>query len=145
MKHTREIVRLDERELAVLTRAGVSVYDRFGDPVEKAPEHIAWDVSAAEKGGYAHFMLKEIMEQPEALRRAISPRVKDGRIVFGDLKLPVEKMREFTRIFIVACGSSYHVGMIGNITSNTCCAAMSRSCSLPSSATATPSWTISRS
>lgn len=53
------------------------------------------------------------MEQPEALRRAISPRVKDGRIVFGDLKLPVEKMREFTRIFIVACGSSYHVGMIG--------------------------------
>ena len=53
------------------------------------------------------------MEQPEALRRAISPRIKDGRVIFDDLKLPVEKMREFTRIFIVACGSSYHVGMIG--------------------------------
>ena len=61
-------------------------------------------------------MLKEIMEQPEALRRAISPRVKEGKVVFDDLKLPVEKMREFTRIFIVACGSSYHVGMLGKYT-----------------------------
>ena len=80
---------------------------------EKKHFTIDWEVSAAEKGGYQHFMLKEIMEQPEALRRAISPRIKDGRVVFDDLKLPVEKMREFTRIFIVACGSSYHVGMIG--------------------------------
>ena len=113
IRHTRTVELLDEREVAVLTRSGVRVYDHFGNERALKPIHVDWDVEAAEKGGYAHFMLKEIMEQPEALRRAISPRVKDGRIAFDDLKLPVEKMREFTRIFIVACGSSYHVGMIG--------------------------------
>ena len=113
IRHTRDIAYMDDGELAILSRSGIRVYDRQLRPVEKKHHHVDWEVDAAEKGGYDHFMLKEIMEQPEALRRAISPRVKDGRIVFGDLKLPAEKMREFTRIFIVACGSSYHVGMIG--------------------------------
>ena len=113
IKHTRDVAYMEDGEVAVLTREGIEVYDALEQKVEKKHFTINWEVSAAEKGGYQHFMLKEIMEQPEALRRAISPRVKDGRIVFGDLKLPVEKMREFTRIFIVACGSSYHVGMIG--------------------------------
>ena len=113
IKHTRDVAYMEDGEVAVLTREGIEVYDALEQKVEKKHFTIDWEVSAAEKGGYQHFMLKEIMEQPEALRRAISPRVKDGRIVFGDLKLPVEKMREFTRIFIVACGSSYHVGMIG--------------------------------
>ena len=94
IKHTRDVAYMEDGEVAVLTREGIEVYDAL-------------------EGGYQHFMLKEIMEQPEALRRAISPRIKDGRVIFDDLKLPVEKMREFTRIFIVACGSSYHVGMIG--------------------------------
>ena len=113
IKHTRDVAYMEDGEVAVLTREGIEVYDALEQKVEKKHFTINWEVSAAEKGGYQHFMLKEIMEQPEALRRAISPRVKDGRIVFDDLKLPVEKMREFTRIFIVACGSSYHVGMIG--------------------------------
>ena len=113
IKHTRDVAYMEDGEVAVLTREGIEVYDALEQKVEKEHFTIDWEVSAAEKGGYQHFMLKEIMEQPEALRRAISPRVKDGRIAFGDLKLPVEKMREFTRIFIVACGSSYHVGMIG--------------------------------
>ena len=113
IKHTRDVAYMEDGEVAVLTREGIEVYDALEQKVEKKHFTIDWEVSAAEKGGYQHFMLKEIMEQPEALRRAISPRVKDGRIVFDDLKLPVEKMREFTRIFIVACGSSYHVGMIG--------------------------------
>ena len=113
IKHTRDVAYMEDGEVAVLTREGIEVYDALEQKVEKEHFTIDWEVSAAEKGGYQHFMLKEIMEQPEALRRAISPRVKDGRIVFDDLKLPVEKMREFTRIFIVACGSSYHVGMIG--------------------------------
>ena len=111
--HTRDVTYMEDGEIAVLTAEGVSLFNDEMDPIEKAHSHIDWDVSAAEKGGYQHFMLKEIMEQPEALRRAISPRIKDGRVIFDDLKLPVEKMREFTRIFIVACGSSYHVGMIG--------------------------------
>ena len=113
IKHTRDVAYMEDGEVAVLTREGIEVYDALEQKVEKKHFTIDWEVSAAEKGGYQHFMLKEIMEQPEALRRAISPRIKDGRVVFADLKLPVEKMREFTRIFIVACGSSYHVGMIG--------------------------------
>ena len=113
IKHTRDVAYMEDGEVAVLTRDGIEVYDALEQKVEKKHFTIDWEVSAAEKGGYQHFMLKEIMEQPEALRRAISPRLKDGRVVFDDLKLPVEKMREFTRIFIVACGSSYHVGMIG--------------------------------
>ena len=113
IKHTRDVAYMEDGEVAVLTREGIEVYDALEQKVEKKHFTIDWEVSAAEKGGYQHFMLKEIMEQPEALRRAISPRIKDGRVVFDDLRLPVEKMREFTRIFIVACGSSYHVGMIG--------------------------------
>ena len=113
IKHTRDVAYMEDGEVAVLTRDGIEVYDALEQKVEKKHFTIDWEVSAAEKGGYQHFMLKEIMEQPEALRRAISPRLKDGRVVFDDLKLPVEKMREFTRIFVVACGSSYHVGMIG--------------------------------
>ena len=113
IKHTRDVAYMEDGEVAVLTREGIEVYDALEQKVEKKHFTIDWEISAAEKGGYQHFMLKEIMEQPEALRRAISPRIKDGRVIFDDLKLPVEKMREFTRIFIVACGSSYHVGMIG--------------------------------
>ena len=113
IKHTRDVAYMEDGEVAVLTREGIEVYDALEQKVEKKHFTIDWEVSAAEKGGYQHFMLKEIMEQPEALRRAISPRIKDGGVIFDDLKLPVEKMREFTRIFIVACGSSYHVGMIG--------------------------------
>ena len=113
IKHTRDVAYMEDGEVAVLTREGIEVYDALEQKVEKKHFTIDWEVSAAEKGGYQHFMLKEIMEQPEALRRAISPRIKDGRVIFDDLKLPVEKMREFIRIFIVACGSSYHVGMIG--------------------------------
>ncbi len=113
IKHTRDVAYMEDGEVAVLTRDGIEVYDALEQKIEKKHFTIDWEVSAAEKGGYQHFMLKEIMEQPEALRRAISPRIKDGKVVFDDLKLPVEKMREFTRIFIVACGSSYHVGMIG--------------------------------
>ena len=116
IKHTRDVAYMEDGEVAVLTRDGIEVYDALEQKVEKKHFTIDWEVSAAEKGGYQHFMLKEIMEQPEALRRAISPRLKDGRVVFDDLKLPVEKMREFTRIFIVACGSSYHVGMLGKYT-----------------------------
>ena len=116
IKHTRDVAYMEDGEVAVLTREGIEVYDALEQKVEKKHFTIDWEVSAAEKGGYQHFMLKEIMEQPEALRRAISPRIKDGRVVFDDLKLPVEKMREFTRIFIVACGSSYHVGMLGKYT-----------------------------
>ena len=113
IKHTREVAYMEDGEVAVLTRDGIEVFDALQQPVAKERHHIDWEVSAAEKGGYPHFMLKEIFEQPEALRRAISPRLKDGKIVLDDMKLTPEQIRAFTRVFIVACGSSYHVGMLG--------------------------------
>ena len=113
IKHTREVSYMEDGEIAILTTDGIVVEDALQQPVVKERHHIDWEVSAAEKGGYPHFMLKEIFEQPEALRRAISPRLKDGKVVFDDLKLTKEQIKGFSRIFIVACGSSYHVGMVG--------------------------------
>ena len=113
IRHTRDVVYMDDGEIAVLTRGGIQLYNAMQQPIEKEHHHIEWEVSAAEKGGYPHFMLKEIMEQPDALRHAIAPRLRGGEVVFDDLKLTPEKIRGFDRIFIVACGSSYHVGMVG--------------------------------
>ena len=116
IKHTREVAYMEDGEVAILTKDGVKVFDALVQPVEKKHQHIDWDVTAAEKGGYPHFMLKEIFEQPEALRRAISPRLKDGKVVLDDMKLTARQIRDFSRVFIVACGSSYHVGMLGKYT-----------------------------
>lgn len=116
IKHTREISYMEDGEVAIITAGGIEVFDALQQPVVKERHHIDWEVSAAEKGGYPHFMLKEIFEQPEALRRAISPRLKDGHIAFEDMKLTPEQVRAFTRVFVVACGSSYHVGMLGKYT-----------------------------
>ena len=103
---------MEDGEIAVLTAEGVSLFNDEMDPIEKAHSHIDWDVSAAEKGGYPHFMLKEIFEQPEAIRKTISPRIRDGRVVLDDLHLTRDYVESVSRIFIVACGSSYHVGMV---------------------------------
>ena len=81
--------------------------------IDKEHSFVEWDISAAEKGGYAHFMFKEIMEQPDAVRKTVAPRIKEGRIVFDELKLDEAYIRGMKKIFIVACGSSYHVGMVG--------------------------------
>ena len=113
IRHTRDVAYMEDGEVAVLTADGIRVYNALSQPVEKEHHRIDWEVSAAEKGGYQHFMLKEIMEQPEALRRAIFPRIRDGKIALGGMKLTPAQIRDFSRIFIVACGSSYHVGMIG--------------------------------
>jgi glucosamine--fructose-6-phosphate aminotransferase (isomerizing) len=111
--HTRDIAYMEDGEVAVLTRDSIQVYDRYRQPIEKEHHQVDWDVSAAEKGGYAHFMFKEIMEQPQAVANTISPRLNDGRVVFPELSLTPEYIAALSRIFIVACGSSYHVGMLG--------------------------------
>ena len=113
ISHTRDVAYMDDGEVAVVTKDGIEVYDALRQPVQKKHSRIDWDVTAAEKGGYPHFMLKEIMEQPDALRRTISPRLRDGRIVFEDLSIGKEYISRLTRIYIVACGSSYHVGVVG--------------------------------
>ena len=116
VKYTRDVSYMEDGEVAVLTRDSIQVYNAMELPIEKEHHHIDWEISAAEKGGYPHFMLKEIMEEPEALRRAITPRIKDGRIDFGDLVLGRETIENISRIMIIACGSSYHVGMLGKYT-----------------------------
>ena len=113
LKHTREVIYLEDGEVAVLTREGVRCYNHFLQPVEKQTSHVDWEIDAAEKGGYEHFMFKEILEQPEALRRAIFPRVQDGQVCLEDFPLTDEDIQGMRKIYIVACGSSYHVGMVG--------------------------------
>ena len=113
IKHTRDISYLDDGEVAVVTADEIHVFDALGQPVEKQHSYVDWDVSAAEKGGYAHFMFKEIMEQPEAVRKTISPRIKNKLIEFEELSLSDEYIASLSKIFIIACGSSYHVGMVG--------------------------------
>ena len=113
LRHTRDIVYMDDGELAVITAGGIRVYDERRRPIEKEHQHIDWDVDAAEKGGYDHFMLKEIHEQPAAIARAITGRVQNGRVVLSDLTMTDREIRELGRICIVACGSSYPVGMVG--------------------------------
>ena len=113
IKYTREVCYLEDGEIAVLTRDGIQVYDHpYLQPVEKEHHHVDWEVSAAEKGGYEHFMAKEIMEQPKAFRDTVFPRIQNGRVVLDDLNLDAGYLRETDKIYIIACGSSYHVGMV---------------------------------
>ena len=113
IKHTRDVVYLEDGEIAVLTANSVDYFDTEMSPIPaKAHSTVNWDVSAAEKGGYPHFMLKEIMEQPEAIRKTISPRIRDGRVVLDDIHMPESYVRDIDRVYIIACGSSYHVGMV---------------------------------
>lgn len=109
---TRDIMYLNDDEIVRLTKQKVEVFDSGLNPVEKQIKTIEWDISAAEKGGYDHFMIKEIMEQPKALRDTIAPRIKDGDIVLDDVELTKEMLEKFNRICIVACGSAYHVGVV---------------------------------
>ena len=113
LRHTRDIVYMGDGELAIVTCGGIRIYDERRRPIEKEHHHIDWDVDAAEKGGYDHFMLKEIYEQPDAIARAITGRIRDGRVVLSDLTMTDREIRELGRVCIVACGSSYHVGMVG--------------------------------
>lgn len=113
LKHTRKIHYLEDDEIVVLKKDGVTVYNTDKEVVEKEVFTVDWDVSAAEKGGYEHFMMKEIEEQPKALRDTISPRIRDGKIILDKFSLSEEEMKNLNKVYIVACGSAYHVGMVG--------------------------------
>lgn len=116
IKYTREVVYLDDGEVAVLAADGVQIYDSYFRPVEKTLHHVDWEISAAEKGGYEHFMFKEIMEQPKAIRDTVFPRIQNGRVVLDDLTIDPEYVKSLDKIYIIACGSSYHVGMCAKYT-----------------------------
>jgi len=112
IKYTRRVGYMEDGEIAVLTSDGIDVFNSELEPVDKEIRTVDWDITAAEKGGYAHFMFKEIMEQPEAVRKTISPRIRGDRVVLDDLAFSPEYVKGLSRIFIIACGSSYHVGMV---------------------------------
>src|SRR5438270_992095 len=118
LKHTRRVLVIEEGEMVALRAGGVSITRLNGTPVQREPLIIEWDAEAAEKGGYPHFVLKEIFEQPDALRRALLGRVRDGHLHLAEL----EKMQQaglldsIQRIVIVACGTSYHAGLIAKYT-----------------------------
>jgi glucosamine--fructose-6-phosphate aminotransferase (isomerizing) len=114
LKHTRQVLILEEGEVVTLRPEGVRITSLDGDEIQREPITIAWDAEAAEKGGYPHFVLKEINEQPDALRRALQGRVREGSLHLPEL----DKMRSaglldhIQRIIVVACGTSYHAGML---------------------------------
>lgn len=112
IKYTREVTYLDNGEMAVVTAEGTQIYNGYRQLVEKEQQHVDWEISAAEKGGYEHFMAKEIMEQPEAFRKTVFPRIQNGRVVLDDLNFDADYLRDMDKIYIIACGSSYHVGMV---------------------------------
>jgi len=112
VEHTKTISYLEDGEIAVVKKDNIDFYTPFLDRIEKKKEEIDWDISAADKGGYEHYMFKEIMEQPEAVRRTIMPYITDDNRVDLSSILSEDYIRDIDRIFIVACGSSYHVGVI---------------------------------
>lgn len=113
VSHTKNVIYMEDGEFASLTPERIEVFDCAGRTVEKSISRVIWDVEAAEKGGYEHFMLKEIMEQPRALKSAIEPRIKDGRIVLDDFDGFADRIAGIKKIVITACGSAYHAGCVG--------------------------------
>ena len=114
IEHTRNIIIMEDNEIAVLTREGVVVY-RDGKPVEKSVVKITWDAEAAQKGGYDHYMLKEINEQPWALSQTLKGRIAKDRqgVELSELTLTADDLKKIKKIAIVACGTAYHAGLVG--------------------------------
>ncbi len=115
LNYTREVYFLEEEEIAVITDNDISIYDSNRNKIERDIYHVTWDIEAAEKSGYAHFMLKEIHEQPKIVRETILkrlPETEDG-IVLDNIKLSKQELENIDRIYVVACGTAYYAGLIG--------------------------------
>lgn len=119
--HTRNAIYLDDGEFAELSPDEINIFDCTGQPIKKPINRITWDVQAAEKGGFEHFMMKEIMEEPGAVEATISPRVRDGKIKLDDIDLSSEYLKSVNKIVIVACGSAYYAGCAGKHTIEKLC------------------------
>ena len=111
LKYTRDVFFIQNEEIAELSEDEIHFFNADCEEIQKESKHIDWDENAAEKGGYEHFMLKEIYEQPQTVRDTFTPRIKEGQIVIEELGMTDEEIRQIKRIRIVACGSAYHVGV----------------------------------
>jgi glutamine---fructose-6-phosphate transaminase (isomerizing) len=113
LDHTKDGVILEDDQVAVATPEGLEVTDLDGHPVEPYEHHVDWDLSAAEKGGYDHFMLKEMHEQPLAIKQTLEGRTDpSGRLLLDELRMSEDELREVDKVFVVACGTAYHAGMV---------------------------------
>ena len=111
LKYTRDVYFIENDEVAVLSQDDIKFFNLDGEELVKESKHIDWDINAAEKGGYEHFMLKEIYEQPKTVRDTITPRLKNGGIEIEELGMTDDEIRALKKIHIVACGSAYHTGV----------------------------------
>ena len=112
LKYTQTVAYLEDGDMAIFDANSVTFMDSTGEVVEKKREQITWEMSAAERGGYDHFMIKEIFEQPKALRDTISPRIRDGKVVLDGIELTAEYLKSLKKIYLVACGSAYYVSVL---------------------------------
>lgn len=114
LNHTRDVYLLEDNEFVLMDKNGVSLFDTEGNKIEKEVFHVTWDAAAAEKGGFDHFMIKEIYEQPKAIRDTMTSRiVKNESIKLDDITITKEQIKNIDKIYIVACGTAYHAGIVG--------------------------------
>ena len=124
VSHTKNVIYMEDGEIARLTPDSVTVCDCTGREITRKVSRVTWSVEAAEKGGYEHFMLKEIMEQPAAVKAALTPRIHDGRIRLDGFEITAEELKGISKIVITACGSAYYAGCSGRY-------AIERLCRIP--------------
>ncbi len=110
VKYTKNVIYMEDGDFAQITSDKIIIFDCTGKEIERDIKKVSWDIRAAEKGGYDHFMLKEIMEQPRAVKDTISPRIKDGKIVFDEIGISDEYINKINKIVVTACGSAYYAG-----------------------------------
>ncbi|MFO7294853.1 MAG: glutamine--fructose-6-phosphate transaminase (isomerizing) [Clostridia bacterium] len=113
LKYTRKVYLLEDREIALIRRDGVEIIDQYGRKVQREVFEVKWDIEAAEKGGYQHFMIKEIHEEPKALKDTMASRIVDGRVNLNDLNITKEQLGKAGKIIIIGCGTAYHAGVVG--------------------------------
>lgn len=113
LKYTRKVYLLEDREIALIRRDGVEIIDQYGRKVQREVFEVKWDIEAAEKGGYQHFMIKEIHEEPKALKDTMASRIVDGRVNLNDLNITKEQLEKAGKIIIIGCGTAYHAGVVG--------------------------------
>lgn len=111
LKYTREVYYIDNQEVVALKENEIHFYTVDEEEIQKTPSHVDWDAEAVAKGGYEHFMLKEIYDQPRAVRETFEKHMKDGNVEIEELRMTDEEIRKLSRIHIVACGTAYHAGM----------------------------------
>lgn len=113
LPYTRDFYELSEKEIVILKKEGIQFFDVNREPVHKTTYHVDWDMDSASLCGYEHFMIKEIMEQPKALKDTISAKIKQGEVDFASFSLTREELQGIDRFYVVACGSAAHAGMVG--------------------------------